>query len=331
MQPGKSEQHYDGVLSALSTAYLMEDKAYVATKAFPIVPVKQSTGKYTAYSQDAFLRDEFAARVPGAAAVRSGYGVTRPNYSLTQFALSHPIADEERRDQTVPLDAEADTVQWLVQKALLRMEIDWAAAFFTTGVWGTDITPGVLWSTYATSDPIIDVRTGMRTVQQNTGMRPNTLVMSQNVFDVLQDHPDFLSRVTLVTSVAQGQVISTEIMAQIFGIDRVLVAAAVKATADEGAAAQTYAFTHGKHALLCYSAPHPGLKTPSAGYTLMLNGDGPNANHSGSVADTPANVVSIYQYRDVPSAHADVIEGQVEFQNLKVAANLGYFFNGAIA
>ena len=108
-------------------------------------------------------------------------------------------------------------------------------------------------------------------------------------------------------------------LAAIFGVDRVLVAKAVKATNIEGQTA-AYAFTHGKNALLCYVNPSPGLLAPSAGYSFVWTG----------ISEGMGTSIGISRLR-LDAKRADRIEGQVAFDNKIVATDLGYFFSAAVA
>jgi hypothetical protein len=108
-------------------------------------------------------------------------------------------------------------------------------------------------------------------------------------------------------------------MARLFDVDRVLVAKAVKATNNEGGTG-AYAFTHGKHALLCYSAPSPGLLQPSAGYVMSW---------TGVSAGLGATIGSSRLRMD--SLRADRIEAEVAFDMKVIATDLGYFWNGVVA
>jgi hypothetical protein len=172
-----------------------------------------------------------------------------------------------------------------------------------------------LWSTYATSTPIRDVKVGKKTVLKNTGFLPNTLVLSYEVFDVLSDHPDFIDRIKHTSSDA----VTRQLMANLFEVDNVHVAQAVKATNDEGITA-AYDFTHGKHALLCYVNPNPGLLAPSAGYTFTWRG----------VSAGLGEDIAISRFR-MEHLKADRIEAEIAFDNKVVGSDLGYFFNGAVA
>ena len=66
-------------------------------------------------------------------------------------------------------------------------------------------------------------------------------------------------------------VVMRENLAALFELEQVLVMDAIHNTAKEGATA-SHSFIGGKHALLCYAAPSPGLMTPSAGYTFSWTG-----------------------------------------------------------
>jgi hypothetical protein len=151
---------------------------------------------------------------------------------------------------------------------MLRRELQFVTDFFTTGVWADDVT-GVAgapsagetkqWSDYASSDPIADIEAGKAEILGNTGMEANTLVLGYDVFKSLKNHPDLVDRIKYTSS----QTITTDMLAAMFDIPRVMVAKAVKATNNEGAS-EAYGFAFGKGALLTHVAPNPGLLTPSA-------------------------------------------------------------------
>jgi hypothetical protein len=195
------------------------------------------------------------------------------------------------------------------------METQFVANYFTTSVWGTDYTPSNLWSNYATSDPISDIETGKRAILSVTGYEPNTLVLGYDVFTSLKNHPDLVDRIKYTSS----QIITEELLASLFDVPRVMVAKAVKATNNEGAAG-AYAFTHGKHALLTYSAPSAGLLQPSGGYIMSWTGVS-----GGLGATVGTSRMRMEQYK------ADRVEAEIAFDMKVIGTDLGYFFNGAVA
>jgi hypothetical protein len=207
---------------------------------------------------------------------------------------------------------------------MLRRELQWVSDFFATSVWGTDVT-GVAgtpstgqtkqWSDYTSSDPISDIENAKSGILSATGMEGNTLVLGYDVFKSLKNHPDLVDRIKYTSS----QTITTDMLAAMFDIPRVIVAKAVKATNNEGAT-EAYSFAHGKKALLCHVAPQPGLLTPSAGYSFSWTGV------SGGLGAT----IGTSQFR-MESIKSDRVEAEMAFDNKVIGSDLGYFWDSIVA
>src|SRR5688572_17939345 len=116
-----------------------------------------------------------------------------------------------------------------------------------------------------------------------------------------------------------GSTVNDAMLAQIFGVKNVYVAKAIKNTAVEGETA-AYSFVLGKHALLLHVAENPGLLTPSSGYTFSWRGVS-----QGMGAD-----IGVRSFR-MEALAAERVEAQIAIDFKLVAADLGYFFNGAVA
>jgi hypothetical protein len=108
-------------------------------------------------------------------------------------------------------------------------------------------------------------------------------------------------------------------LAQMFGVERVLVAMAIRATNAEGATA-AYSFVHGKHALLMYVNPRPSILQPSAGYTFAWRGV------SQGIGATIG--ISRFPMREIKSER---VEAEKAWDNKVVGADLGYFMNAAVS
>jgi hypothetical protein len=114
-------------------------------------------------------------------------------------------------------------------------------------------------------------------------------------------------------------VTSEQALAQLFGIPRIVVMRGIENTAAEGDA-NAHSFIGGKNAMLCYSAPTPGLMTPSAGYTFSWQGYLGQTNTFGMATKR--------RYRD--ELEATEVEGSMAFDQKLVAADLGYFFGDIV-
>jgi hypothetical protein len=282
------------------------------------VRVQKQTDKYYTYTKNDWFRDEAQLRADSSESAGSGYGLSTASYSCDVWAMHKDIGSQVRANADAQINLDRDATMFVTQRLLLRQEIQWVSDYFTTSVWATDSTPSNLWSDFTNSDPIEDIETGKETILAATGFMANTLVLGYQVFRKLKNHPDIVDRIKYTQGVT-GRTVTPELLAAMFDIERVFVAKAIKATNLEGETA-AYSFTHGKHALLCHSAPNPGLLTPSAGYIFAWDGV------SGGLGQN----VGISRI-DMPAKKAERIEGEIAFDDKIVGQDLGYFFNGAVA
>jgi len=161
------------------------------------------------------------------------------------------------------------------------------------------------------------VDTACETILSNTGFKPNTMVVGFEVHNVLKKHPLILERYKYTSS----ESITPDILARFFEVDRYLVTQGVYATNNEdGTEAMT--FTTGKHSLLAYVNPTPGIMVPSAGYNFSWAGL-TGANDLGVAV---SNIDMRATGRKV-----DRIEGEFAYDMKVVGSDLGYFFNSVIA
>lgn len=314
-QPTQSDVHIDAVLTNISVAYIQNAANFVAGRVFPMVPVQKQSDKYFIYTKNDWFRDEAKKRADSTESEGSGYNLSTDNYFADVWAFHKDVGSQVRANSDAPLNPDRDATEFVTQRLMLREEIQWATDYFGTGIWGTDVTPANLWNNYSTSDPINDVETGKEVMLGNTGFEPNTLVLGYKVARQLKHHPDLVDRIKY----SGGKIVTEEIMAQLFGVERVLVCKGVKATNIEGETA-AMDFIQGKHALLAYVNPSPSLLQPSAGYRFTWT----------AVSAGLGQSIGINRFY-MQHLKCDRIEGEIAFDDKVVASDLGYFFNGAVA
>ena len=314
-QPTQNQVHVDAILTNISVAYMQSQENFIASKVFPVVPVSKQSDKFFKYTKNDWFRDEAQRRADATESAGGGYNLSTDTYQADVYAFHKDIGDQTRANADAPINVDREAAEFVTSRLMLKMETQWVSAFFGSGVWGTDSTPSNLWSDYTSSDPLNDVETGKRTILANTGFAPNTLVLGYDVFKTLKNHPDLVDRIKYTSS----QTLTEGLMASLFDIPRVMVAKAVKATNNEGGTA-AYDFTHGKNALLCYSAPSPGLLQPSAGYVMSWTGVS-----GGLGATVGTSRLRMDQFR------ADRIEAEVAFDMKVIGADLGYFFSAVVS
>jgi len=316
-QPTQSQVHVDAILTQISVAYMQARANFIADKVFPIVAVQKQSDKYFTYTKNDWFRDEAKQRADGTPSAGSGYGLSTASYACDVFAMHKDIGVQALANQDQVVQLERGAVEFVTQRLLVRREAQWVTDYFATSVWDTDVVGGAnftRWSDYAGSNPTEDIELGKETILKNTGFEPNTLVLGYQTFRQLKHHPDLKDQFKYTSPDS----ITPAMMAAYFDIERVLVAKAVKATNIEN---ETGAldFAVGKHALLCHVAQNPGLLVPSAGYIFSWRGVSDNLGFD-------IGVSSFY----IPERKCWRYEGEVAWDNKKVASDLGYFFSGAV-
>ena len=326
-QPTLTQVHVAAPLTNIAVAYMQDNDAYIADKVFPTVPVEYQSDLYYIWNKDDFFRDEAQQRADGAESAGSGLDLTNASYSAKVWALHKDIGDQMRRNADPAVDIEVAVTRFLMQKLLIRRDRLFASQYMVTGQWATDIvgvasSPSgnevIKWSNTTDSDPFSDIEAGQTTVLENTGQEPNTLVLAYPVYQALRKHPLVIDRIKY-TMQADARSITPALLAAAFDVERVLVAKSTYNSAAEGAAG-SYGFTVGNNALLCYSAPEPGLMVPSAGYIFGWAGlEGNNGDGISSWSEPLPN-------RGRPGSTVRV-EAEMAFDMKLVGADLGYFFS----
>lgn len=311
--PTQGDVHVNKPLTNISVAWIQSQDNYISTKIFPLVPVSNQSDLYYEFDRGDFLRDEAQLRGESSESAGSGFKLSTTPYSCKVEAFHKDIDDKTRANADGALTFDRAATAFVSQKMAIRRERRFATTYFTTGVWGTDITPGTLWSA-AASTPRADVDTGKATVLAATGFEPNTLLVSYAVFLKLRSNPDVRDQFKYVSADS----IDEAMLARYFGVKNFYVARAVYNSALEGAAATGVAM-FGKHALLCYIPDAASILSPAAGYTFAWTG------YTGSV-----DGIRIKKFR-MENLASDRIEGEMAYDFKVVGSSLGYFFNGCIA
>jgi len=260
--PELENVHTDAILSNISVQY--KNAAYVGLQLMPVVPVKKESDLYYLYDSKADrFRIPVTLRAPKTESKTVDWKVITGTYSCDEHALNDLIDDRERNNADKPLNLEVDTVEFLTDIILLAQEkriVD-----LLTGAGMThNATITVKWEDYTNSNPIADIETGKQDIHGRIFRNPNTLLLGKQVYDVLKHHPDILDRIKYV----QKGVVTPELMASVFEVDKVIVGEAGYNTKKEGQTA-VYGYLWGKYAILAYVEPRPGIKKFSLGYTFQ--------------------------------------------------------------
>lgn len=266
--PLQTQVYANQILSNVSIAYSNDENVMVADVIFPMVPVKWRTGIYFVYDKSKFhvVGD---VRRPGQEANIVVFGLSQQTYGpLTDHMLKQSITDEERDQSMTPFDADIDTTENVTSRMILSKELDaynqmTSSSNFSSNK--TTLTGTSRWDDYGNSDPIGDVRTAVDGVKKAiVGKRPNTMIITYEVFSILRNHPQILERIKY----SQLGVITADLLQAVFDIKKIYVPDVMYATSNEGQT-DVLAYLWGKNVWVLYITPRPALRTITFGYTLQ--------------------------------------------------------------
>lgn len=326
-QPTPSDVHVNRPLSNLSVAYMQSAEGFVADQVFPNVPVSKQSDLYYTYDRADWNRDDMKKRAPATPSSGSGYAVGQDNYYCDEWDHHHDVPDQRRANADEPLQPDREATMLVSTKAMIRREANWASNYFVTSVWGTDIEgvaatptgPQVLQWNDAASTPIEDVEAQKAATLEQTGFEMNTLVVQYHVWSALKNHPDIVDRIKYGQTPGSPAIVTLQAVAALMELDRILVMKGIKNAAAEGLT-ENNTFIGGKNALLCYSAPTPGIMIPSAGYTFSWTG----------LLGSSAMGGRITKFR-MDELKADRVEIEMSFDHKLVGADLGVLFYTIVA
>ncbi len=331
-QPTQSDAHVDAVLTDISIAFMQDTDKFVATKVFPIVSVDRQSDKYFTYNRDDWFREEARKRAASTESAGSGYELSTQTYTADVWAVHKDIDDQLRANADTVIGLDRDATEWVTRQLLMKMESEWVSAFFSTSLWtgaattndqvgvtGAPAADQFLRWEDAASTPIEDIATLMDQMEQKTGFRPNKFVIGRQIETVLKNHPDILDRIKHT----QKGVVTMDLVADLLGLEEIIVASATRNTAAEGAS-DSYSFYFGNDALLIYAAPSASLLHPSAGYQFAWTG------YTGTGGVEGIGTGSRMNKMRADLKKSDRIEGEWAMDMKLVAADLGIFFSNAV-
>jgi hypothetical protein len=263
---GGGNVHIDVALTNVSVGF--PNNAFVGERLFPTVNVQKQSNKYYIFGREAWS-SHLDLRAPGTHANEiPGYAVSMDSYFAQEHALQIAVTDEERENADDPFSPDADGAFLVTQKILLGREVTMKNLVTTTGNYEAantvTLAGGQQWSDYVNSNPIADIRTGIRAINAALFTDPNTAVVPYQVMSVLEDHPDFIERIKY----SERGIMTPEIIGAVLGIPNIIVPMAGQNTAALGQN-PVLSYIWGKDVVLAWVPPNAGQRIPAFGYEFV--------------------------------------------------------------
>lgn len=305
----------DPVLTTVAQGY--QQNELIGSALFPTVSVGMRAGNIITFGREDFMLYN-TQRAPGENTRRVQFGYAGSPYALVDYSLEGalPIEIQQEAESSMngfSIDMASMTIKKVQDIMSLRLEKAQADLARNASNYGASnkvtLSGTSQWSDYSgTSNPINNIETAKEAIRAATGKRPNTVVMGAAVMSKLRAHPIVVDRMKYT-----GRDVATaEILASLFGVQRVLVGDAIYSN-DAGTA---FTDVWGKDVIVAYTelSSLASMGTPSYGYTYNLAGY--------PIAEQPyfdRNAKS--QFFPVTRAEAPVI----------AAATAGYLITNAVA
>lgn len=268
--PTASQVHVNAPLTNVSLAYVQSATDYIAADVFPQITVTKQSDLYYKYDKGDFFRLETAKRAPSTETRGAGYRLSTETYFCDVWGLHRDIDDQVRANQDSVIDMDRDATIYLTQQILMRKDTEWVSRFFTSGVWETEKSDD--W-TSAAANPWLVLRSVITSVQERTGMRPNTAVFGHRAWNKFVDTSKVLERVQFT----ERAIVGTDLVLATLGLQRVKIASSVSNRAPEGAPDEIRFIDdvlgpNRSGVWIGYVNPSPGVMQPSAGYMFSWSG-----------------------------------------------------------
>lgn len=301
--PLLNQIHVDTLLSNLSIKY--RNQNYIALDVFPEVQVKKSSDLYRVYNRN--FRIPQTKRAAKAEAREHTFEVSSASYVLERHALKDFVSDTEADNYDLA-DLRAEVTEELSDVILRRLEKS-VLDLMTSTSWSQNLSLSAAQAWNATTgssspDPVAHFDTGTTTVVNNSGQKPNNVVMGLATWFAFKNNFQILDRIKYTS-----REISEGIAAALIGVDNINVARMSIDTADLGAADSVSAMMN-NHALLYYKPSSPGPLKVSAGYTFRRS-------------------VPMTKRWRVEEREADAIEVNMEYLPKVVASLAGFLIKAA--
>lgn len=301
-----------------------QEGGFIARAWFPTIGEQEQSVRYYEINMDTISQNKAQARAPGTPAEEGTWDLSIKTVLMDQYGYKEKLPEE-----MIGSLAEADEVSALSVAEVLAIsdEVRIAAAAWKTGVWGHDIT-GVSgtpttnqvkqWNDSA-STPITDVLTERPKGKLAGKRRYNTMILGADVVAPLLTNPQVLARVVNGQRPGMSAQASLDDIANLFKVDRVLVADAVRNTANEKATAVNAYILDSKSAWIGYVNPKPSKRSTSAGYRFTWEKLAGNAQG-----------IRNWKYWD-QSIRSFWVEGALDDTFAIINKNNGTFFTSLIA
>lgn len=233
-----------------------KNNMFIGTDVMPIYSADVRSGAYLKLNlgNSEALNDDALKVAAGSGYQRTSRRFDSDTYDAIEYGLEEVLPDANRRDLDRFFDTEVNIAAMLLRQIQISHEARVATATFASnGLSAVSGSVAYQAANITSFDVPNDVATGKLELAKY-GVLPNTLVMSQTIFELIRRSTRIQNQFFGVVATDQSRLLSEAEVAAAVGVDRVLVGRAAKNTAKKG---QPYAggfIWPNTYMALCYTS-----------------------------------------------------------------------------
>ena len=302
---------FNPIMSGVAVKFLQDSKGFVGKQLFPIFNTALQAANYYIFAKENLLNAPTdIRRAPSTVAKRLKMALSNDLYGTKEYMLEGLVDDRERKKYKNQFDLDSAVVQQTLSAVVLNHEIR-VHDIVTNTALVPNSSPGTKWD-LSNPTPIQDVNVAREAIHSQTGLEANTMVVSRAVFNVLKELPVILDKIKYT----ERGIITEDLLAAVFRVDKFIVAGGLINTANEGQALAISSLW-GDDVVLAHVESAPNLMAPNFGRTFVWT-------------DNQVGDASVKTYRD-DNRHSDVHNVAQDTDEKLVGAEAGYLLSNVLS
>lgn len=261
----KSTAVFNHVLTLAAATYAVNEAEYAGPVLAPVLRVGVQAATFPVWSRENMLNvPKLFARGSGAPYPRLDMQIGSDTFATRDYGIELPLDDRQKAIYASALDADRGKIERGTRVLMLNKERRVHA--LATGGGVPTSSPSTKWN-QSNSDPIGDIDAIKEVIHDNCGLDANLAVIPRDVFNILKEHPKILEKIKY----SERAVVTSEIIASVLGLGRIVVPGATQNSANEGQAV-SITKVWGDSIIVAHVNAAQNLETPSFARTFAWSG-----------------------------------------------------------
>jgi len=219
------------VLTSVARKFMQDMGTFVGARLAPYFYTNEkSSDYYVTTAEDEVSVPTLKAMAPGQAYGRSLMHLSDDTYNCKKYGHEVPVPVEDKKRYASAFDASRAAL--LRNLRIIRINHEKRVKAAATAGTVPNSSPTNKWDNYTTSTPHLDVDVAKEAIYDAVGMDPNLMIIPRQVWRKLKYHTKLLE----LFGSANKQVLTLDMLKQVFEIDDIIIAGGLINSAADGQA-----------------------------------------------------------------------------------------------